>query len=335
MKSYDPRKKVAILRVLRTADRPLGGARVARELQAFGMDLKPRTLRVYLEHLEANGLVESDGQRGRRITPRGIEELQKGTVIDRLGFTAARVDALAYQTTFHLTTGAGRIVVNASMIDEADLPAAISEMVVVFRAGLGMGHHLRVSRAGDVIGDVRVPDGKVVIATVCSVTINGILLAAGIPVASRFGGVLEIEEGRPTRFTDVIYYDGTSLDPLDVFLKGRLTSVGLAARTGSGRIGASFREIPSAAVPEVEKISRKLTRIGLNGILMIGRRNQPLLDFPVQEGRTGMIVTGGLNAIAAVEEAGIRTTNFPMHSLMEFSQLSSFISFLRPPHETG
>ncbi|HOW18786.1 MAG TPA: winged-helix domain-containing protein, partial [Phycisphaerae bacterium] len=128
MKSYDPRKKVAILRVLRTADRPLGGARVARELQAFGMDLKPRTLRVYLEHLEANGLVESDGQRGRRITPRGIEELQKGTVIDRLGFTAARVDALAYQTTFHLTTGAGRIVVNASMIDEADLRAAISEM---------------------------------------------------------------------------------------------------------------------------------------------------------------------------------------------------------------
>lgn len=321
---------MAVLRVLRAAGRPLGGSRVAKELQAFGLDLKPRTLRVYLEHLETKGLVESDGQRGRRITPRGLEELKKTTLVDRVGFTAARVDALAYQTTFRITSCSGRIVVNASMIDEADLSAAMSEMVIVFRAGLGMGFHLRVTRAGDMVGDVRVPEGKVVIVTVCSVTINGILLAAGIPVASRFGGVLEMEAGRPVRFTDVIHYDGTSLDPLDVFLKGRLTSVGRAARTGNGRIGASFREIPSAAVAEVEKIARRLARIGLNGILLLGRRNQPLLEFPVQEGRTGMIVTGGLNAIAAVEEANIRTTNFPMHSLMEFSQLSPIISFLRP-----
>lgn len=333
MKFFDPKKKLAVLRVLRAAGRPLGGARVAKELEAFGLDLKPRTLRVYLEHLEAHGLVEGNGQRGRQITARGMEELKKGTVLDRVGFTAARVDALAYQTTFRITSCSGRIVVNASTIDASDIGPAMSEMVVVFRAGLGMGYHLRVLRSGDSVGDARVPENKAVIVTVCSVTINGILLAAGIPVASRFGGVLELESGRPIRFTDVIHYDGTSLDPLDVFLKGRLTSVGRAARTGNGRIGASFREIPSAAVAEVEKISRRLARLGLNGILMIGRRNQPLLDFPVQEGRTGMIVTGGLNAIAAVEEAGIRTTNFPMHSLMEFTQLSPFISFLRPPNE--
>ncbi len=331
MKYFDQKKKLAVLRVLRAAARPLGGARVARELHAFGLDLKPRTLRLYLEHLEEQGLVESVGQRGRQVTPRGVEELKKSTVVDRVGFTAARVDALAYQTTFRLSSAAGRIVVNASLVDEANAGRACEEMAEVFRAGLGMGCHMKVARSGELVGDVPVPAGKALIATVCSVTINGILLAAGIPVGSRFGGVLELEGGRPARFTDVIHYDGTSLDPLEVFIKGQLTSVRQAARTGNGRIGASFREIPSAAVPEVERIARRLDRLGLNGILMIGRRNQPLLDFPVPEGRTGMVVSGGLNPIAAVEEAGIPTTNFAMHSLLDFEELAPFEAFTTSP----
>ncbi len=322
MKYFDPKKKLAVLRVLRNAARPLGGARVAKELHAFGLDLKPRTLRLYLEHLEEQGLVHGAGPRGRAITPRGIDELKKTTAIDRVGFTAARVDALAYQTTFRLASRTGGIVVNASILSEGDLADSLRAIATVLDAGLGMGRYLAVARAGETFGDLPIPPGRVAIATVCSVTINAILLAAGIPVVSRFGGVLEMEDGRPARFTDVIHYDGTSLDPLEIFIKGRLTSVTQAARTGNGRIGASFREIPSAAVPAVEKIARRLDRIHLNGILMIGHRNQPLLDFPVQEGRTGMIVAGGLNAIAAVEEAGIPVTSFAMHGLLDFARLS-------------
>jgi repressor of nif and glnA expression len=332
VKTFDAKKMAAILRVLRAVGQPLGGVRVARELQALGLDLKPRTLRLYLEYLEKQQLVHSVGQRGRQITPRGIAELKKTSVVDRIGFAAAKVDALAYQTTFRMTSCSGRIVVNASIIDEVHVPSALREMAEVFRANLGMGRHVRLVRAGESIGDMHVPETKVVIATVCSVTLNGILLAAGIPVVSRFGGVLELQNGRPVCFTDVIHYDGTSLDPLEVFIKGGLTNVREAARTGNGRIGASFREIPSAAVPEVEKIVRKLDRIGLNGILLVGRKNQPLLDFPVQEGRTGMVVTGGLNAIAAVEEAGIPATNLPMHGFMEFDQLTPYESLV--PSET-
>lgn len=324
MKFFDPKKKLAVLRALRNAARPLGGARVARELQAFGLNLKPRTLRLYLEHLEDEGLVESAGQRGRQVTARGIEELKRGSVTDRVGFTAARVDALAYQTTFRLATCSGRIVVNASIVNESDLPMVMAAMGEVLGASLGMGKYVSITAAGQMLGDLQAGVGRVIVATVCSVTINAILLGAGIPVVSRFGGVLELEQGRPARFTDVIHYDGTSLDPLEIFIKGRLTSVTQAARTGNGRIGASFREIPTAAVPEVERIARRLDRIGLNGILMLGRRNQPLLEFPVQEGRTGMIVAGGLNAIAAVEEAGIPVTSYAMHSLVDFDCLVPF-----------
>lgn len=324
MKTFDAKKILGVLRVLRSARRPLGGTRVAQELQALGLNLQPRATRLYLEHLTQQGFVENVGPRGRQITPRGIQELQKASIIDRVGFTAARVDALAYQTTFRLGGTSGRIVVNASVVDRYALGAALRETEPVFRAGLGMGHHIAVAKGGEEFGDVQVPADKALIATVCSVTLNGMLLAAGIPVTSRFGGVLELQNSKPACFTDVIHYDGTSLDPLEIFIKGRLTSVAQAARTGRGRIGVSFREIPSAAVADVQRIARKLQRVGLNGILMIGRPNQPLLDFPVPEGRTGMIVAGGLNPMAAIEESGIPTTNFAMHSLVEFERFRPF-----------
>ena len=155
-----------------------------------------------------------------------------------------------------------------------------------------------------------------------SVTLNGVLLRKGIPTVSRFGGVLEVANGRPVRFTDVIYYDGTTLDPLEVFIKGGLTSVREAARTGHGRIGASFREVPTEAIHEVEEITRELDRIGLNGVFLIGRPNQPLLDFPVHHGRTGMV--------AAIEESGIETTSVALASLLEFGDLVYYENLIAP-----
>jgi repressor of nif and glnA expression len=159
------------------------------------------------------------------------------------------------------------------------------------------------------------------IGTVCSVTINGVLMSGKVPTTSRFGGVLEIAESRPVRFTDVIYYDGTSLDPLEIFIKGGLTSVGRTARTGRGRIGVSFREVPSCALDEVERILRRLDEIGLGGVVRMGSPNQPLLGFSVPEGRTGFVVNGGLNPMAAVEEAGVRTENRALAQLYDFERL--------------
>ena len=40
-------------------------------------------------------------------------------------------------------------------------------------------------------------------------TINGVFLKNGIPVVSRFGGVIEVDEGKPSRFTAILSYDGS------------------------------------------------------------------------------------------------------------------------------
>ena len=258
---------------------------------------------------------------GRTITELGIDEIKDALVMERVGFTAAKVDTLAWKISFDPATQSGLVVLNVSLIPEFCLRAAIHEIIPVFKAGLSMGEYLYLGRSGEQIGEFQIPPGYVAIGTICTVTLNGVLLSARIPTDSRFGGMLEVQNRTPIRFTDVIYYDGTSLDPLEIFIKGGLTSVREAVRTGHGRIGVSFREVPTAAMAEVEKVLRRMDQIGLGGVLMIGRPSQPVLDFPVQEGRTAILLIGGLNPLAAVEEAGMPTTNFALCTLFEFRRL--------------
>jgi repressor of nif and glnA expression len=69
--------------------------------------------------------------------------------------------------------------------------------------------------------------------------------------------------------------------------------------------------------------------IGVGGILLIGNPNQPLLEMPVGMDKAGMIIVGGLNPIAALEEAGIPTESRAMSTLYEYSKLISFKDALK------
>ena len=184
----------------------------------------------------------------------------------------------------------------------------------------------RIIRAtgGERIGDVVVPERCVGVGTVCSITLNGIFLKAGIPVASRYGGVIEIKDGAPRRFTALISYEGSSLDPLEVFIKSGMTDVAGVMRAGSGKILASFREIPIVSLEEAEAIGARMVRKGLAGKIIFGKPNQALLDIPIGVDKVGMIVMGGLNPVAAAEEAGIHTTSMAMSTLFEYSKLMKF-----------
>jgi repressor of nif and glnA expression len=318
------RLRVAILRSMRDSEGPVSSSAIARGIQQYGFDVSARTIRQHLEELEAEGLVTA-GTRGRgggrQITEAGAEEVDGARVLDRVGLTLAKVDAMACGMTFEPSAGRGLIVLNVSTVDRRVLPRVFREMAAVFGRGLGMGRRVTLFPPGDRIGGYRISEGRIGIGTVCSMSLNGILLASRIPVVSRFAGVLELEGGVPARFTDVIYYDGTSLDPLQVFIKGGLLRVIDAARSGNGRIGASFREVPTCALDQVRRILVRMASSGLGEALLIGRPNQPVLGMPVQEGRTGLVVPGGLNPVAAVEEAGIATENRPFSCLFPYEQL--------------
>ncbi len=299
------RTDAAILKVLSEHDAPVGASRIARDLLRMGVELSPRTVRFRLGRMDEAGLTTCVSRRaGRRLLPEGREELARVHVIEKLGFVAARVDVLAYRMSFDPKREEGSIIANVATLRRRDLTRALQIIGPVFAAGLGMGDYLALAEPGDVLAGVRIPPGRVGLATVCSVVVNGILLKRGIPVVSRFGGLLEMRNGEPVRFVQLIEYRGTTMDPLEAYIRAGMTSVGDCAASRSGIIGASFREVPTVAVEAVRQAAKERV-LGLSGILVTGQPNQPLLDIPVAEGCTGMIVIGGMNPFAAMFEAGI------------------------------
>jgi hypothetical protein len=215
----------------------------------------------------------------------------------------------------------GTVIVNLSTLPASDLSAARGVAAETLRAGLGMGVYGAEAGPGGDLAGWTVPEGRAALATVCSITLNGALYAAGVPVASRFGGLLEVRDGEPLRFLHIIQYAGTTLDPLEIFIKARMTRVLDAVRTGSGVIGASFREAPASALAQVQRIVQQTARAGLSGLVIVGDPNRPLLDIPVGQGRAGLVVAAGLNPLAAVQEAGIPTENQAMARLCDCSRL--------------
>jgi repressor of nif and glnA expression len=216
---------------------------------------------------------------------------------------------------------------NISFFPEERLKEALKLMRPVFSSSYVMSDKVVLKRGGEKIGDMVIPQGKVGFGTVCSVTINGIFLKAGIPVTSKFGGVLQIND-EPQRFTSLISYEGSSLDPLEIFIRSRMTDVTGAVRNKSGKILASFREIPVVSIEKAVQLREKLIDKGIGGILLIGNPNQPLLEMPVNMDKTGMVIVGGLNPIAALEETGIQCVSKAMSTLFKFSELIRFRELL-------
>jgi len=257
------RKLMAVLRAIRDAGRPLGGTRIAEALQSAGMELSQRTVRHYLAWADREGFTINLGRRGRQLTPKGEEELHASLAVDKVGFIASRVEGLAYQMDFRLYKEAGRVIVNVSTFPQHQFEEAIPQIHQVFAAGYGMGRRLTLAAPGTQVGDFRVPADRVAVGTVCSVSLNGALLKAGVPVTARFGGLLEIMDGQPYRFTEIINYDGSTIDPLEIFIRGHMTSCLEASRSGHGFIGASFREFPAEALAKVKKVCAQMGKVGL------------------------------------------------------------------------
>lgn len=300
------KKRLAILKILHEDSRPHGSQELAARLVAAGHDLSERTVRFHLQALDADGLTENLGKQGRRITELGAHELSSARVFEKVGYLAAKIDQLTYTMDFDLARREGSVVVNVSLLEREQIAEAITRMARVFAAKLGVGRLAALFGPGERVGDVAVPDGKVGVGTVCSITFNGVLLRHGIPVTSRFGGLLELRALKPTRFVELIHYEGTTLDPLEIFIRSGMTDYKGAVETGDGLVGASFREVPGNARDRVLGISSEMEKAGLGLVIDVGWPGRPLFDIPVSEGRLGVVLMGGLNPVAILEETGMR-----------------------------
>ncbi len=313
----------AVLSILARHTDIVGSRDLARSLRLHGIDLTERTVRYYLKMLDRRGFTEVFGKEGRRITAAGREEHRRAQAPDKIGFINSKIETLSYLTTLDPVRMTGEVILNISFFPRKRLKAALRLLKPVFASPYVMSDHVVLSTGASVAG-VPVPPDMAAIGTVCSVTINGIFLKAGIPVLSRYGGVVEINRGEPRRFLSLISYEGSSVDPLEIFIKSGMTDAADAAQSRSGRILASFREIPVVCLEQATDLARTLAERGIRGILLMGSPNRPLLEVPVGIDKAGMVVVGGLNPIAVLEENGIPTENSAMATLCEYSRLAPF-----------
>ena len=258
------------------------------------------------------------------ITPEGRQEVKEALAPQQLGLVRDKLELLAYLTTFDPDKRTGQLAINTSFIDKDKFKKALAAMKDTFKAGICVSQLVATAAEGEKLGSVVVPEGKIGFATVCGASINGVLLKAGVPTEFRFGGVLEIRDSKPRRFVAITEYAGTSTDPSEQFIQAKMTSVGQAARTGSGKILGAFRTIPAPAREVVEEKAVKLKEAGITGLYAIGETSEPLCQISVALNRIGLVQLGGLNPVAAAVEAGVEIENIAESGLIDFELLRSF-----------
>jgi repressor of nif and glnA expression len=321
------RKITAILKVLSDSADPLGGRVISRRLKEQGVDLNERTVRYHLKMMDERGLTRSIGQRdGRTITEPGLEELKSALVCDKVGFVTSRIELLAYLTTFDLEKFSGDIPIDISLFPKEQFAQAWDIMRDVFASGFCTSNLVATASAGERLGDIIIPEGKIGMATICTAAVIGGVLKAGIPIDSRFGGMLQIRNHEPARFVELIEYNGCTIDPFQIFIAGRMTNVIGATKMGEGKVLASLHEVPIVSRSATEAVINKLKALNFCHLVVIGEVGESICEVFTTLNKIGLMLPSGLNAIAATAEKGINVTCRAMSGVIDIGKLGSFWS---------
>ncbi len=327
------RKILSIMKVLQNFNEPTGGRVIAQKLKDYGVELSERAVRYHLKIMDERGLTQLVGNRdGRIITEKGQAEIKKALVRDKVGLAITKIELLAFRTTFDYETCQGQVPLNVSFFGEDDFDRALPTIKAAMDRGFCVSTLVVVAQSGQQIGDLIVPDKMIGIGTVCSIVINGTLLKAGVPMDSRFSGILQMEDYKPLRFTEIIHYNGCSLDPTEIFIRAGMTSVCETISTGSGEILANFREVPAICLPIVERVLSGLKASGINGVYVKGNPSESVCEVTVDQNKVGLVLIGGLNPIAAAQEKGIVAENHSMSTIVDYKELVQFMEIFNERH---
>ncbi|MEM1581349.1 MAG: NrpR regulatory domain-containing protein [Candidatus Bathyarchaeia archaeon] len=315
------RKEIEILRILSESTEPLGSTIIRRELERRGFLLSERTIRYHLQMLELRGLVSGHERSGRTITSLGLEELSRALASQRIGFVTTRFLSMAYSVSYDPATDSGMVVANVSIIDKKFCDKAVEVVKSLHDADLLLAPYIKVLDENEEYRNISVTEGKIALFTVCDLTIDGVLIHSGIPLYFKYGGLVQVVNRRPLRFIELISYDGTTIPPLELFVRSNLTSVAKVVRTGSGILPAGMREIVAEAREKTIRIISTLKEKGWRGILAISAPNEQILGVPVAMDRFGLSMVGGLAPGAALLEEGVKIETFAPHCLLPLEEM--------------
>jgi repressor of nif and glnA expression len=291
------RKYIEILRILKEHKEPIGAKRLSELMAERGFILSDRAVQYYLSYLDSMGFTEKIGNQGRILTSSGLEETDSALVDDRIGFVISKLERLAFRSTFDPATGTGDVAYNLSVVPEESLDIAKKAFDEVVSARCGFFTSYRI-----VDRDPRIPPGYVGFTTICSISMDGVFQRNGIPVKMAYGGRLDMEQGVPKRFKDLIGYRGTTVDPLELFISSGLTSISGYAQTMTGIALANVREIPMSARSRAEETIRLMNSCGFVFPVLMGNH---IFNLPPNPYRLSIVAFSGMNYIGNAVEHGI------------------------------
>ena len=293
--SESEHRMIEILRILNEQNKAIGSKIIANELKKKGYNLGERAVRYHMQILDEKGYTERIGYSGRIITDLGKIKLEKGLIYDQVDFIHSKLEEMIYKTNLTHETQIGDIITNKVETYDKDVIQPIKK---------AMKNGLAVSPLINITEETTNNKTKYTIKTICSTTIDGVLLSNGIPSQPIYGGLVEIENYKPTHFTEIISYNKTSLSPINAFISKDMTSVQKVIEEGNGIIPANFRVIPSNTKEKTIEILKKLEKINIDGVLSIGQNGEITLGIPVSKDLIGVTIIGGVTPFCLAQELG-------------------------------
>ncbi len=228
-----------------------------------------------------------------------------------LVFTLSRIENLMHQVSFDPGEMNGKIITNTSLVEKERLNETLAVFYDIIQSGLSVSPLIMLEEE----------KGLIKIKTACSLTISGVLLKHGIPVRPKGGGLIEVVERGPTRFTDMLMYWATTIDPIDVLTSQELTDITGMMRTGNGRILGNLQEAPMLARERIEEVLDQLTAAEFTGVLELGEPNMNVLGVSVERDHVGIALVGGTNLVAAAQECGIKVRHESISDLTDVAKM--------------
>jgi len=244
-----------------------------------------------------------------------------------LKFVNNRIEEYAMQVTFDPKEGEGNVIYNLSLVRTGDLEYVISTFKDAFKAGVCVSGLVRIEGSGEIVGDYRVPDDFTAVITMCSSTLDGVLMRRGVPLNPIGGGVVEVDQRIPKRFTHIILYEYTTIDPLQVLISQEMTSVNGVMRKGSGSLLANIRQCHMEAESLIGEVMDELAGGSFSGILDVGLPNTPALGVAVDPQYMGIVALGGTNPMAAVKESGTYVMTQAIKGVMDVAEMNDILDY--------
>ena len=228
----------------------------------------------------------------------------------KISFLLSKTWNLIQQVNFDIEKRKGDIISNVSYMDKDDIDRALDIMEETYNDNPKYinPYYKIINHPTD--------DSRIGLATICSLSIDGILIDNGIMSNPKYGGLLELTE--PPLFIDLISYNGSTEDPHKLFIAKNMTSI--TKNNGPNKILASFKEIPYISREQSVQLLDILNNVGFS-IYKIGKPREVTYNAKADNYNFGIVTGSGLNTIGAIKEKGIKVKVKAIEKLLPFEKM--------------